>query len=88
MVGVRRGAGVVLVHPMWCGGAMPRMQVTCPALSLCCQTRHLPVTPPLPLSCPSFANSCWHADTSTRQSFNTLFGACPYCSTPITVKVA
>lgn len=26
------------------------------------------------------------ADASTRQSFNTLFGACPYCSAPITVK--
>ena len=29
-----------------------------------------------------------NADTSTRQSFNTLFGACPYCSAPITVKVS
>lgn len=27
-----------------------------------------------------------NSDTSTRQSFNTLFGACPYCSAPITVK--
>jgi hypothetical protein len=27
-----------------------------------------------------------NADTSTRHSFNTLFGACPYCSAPITVK--
>ena len=26
------------------------------------------------------------ADPSTQQSFNTLFGACPYCAAPITVK--
>jgi hypothetical protein len=26
------------------------------------------------------------ADTSTRQSFNKLFGACPYCSSAITVN--
>lgn len=34
------------------------------------------------------APSAVPTDTSTRQSFNTLFGACPYCSAPITVKVA
>ncbi len=28
-----------------------------------------------------------NADTATRSSFNTLFGACPYCSDPITVRV-
>ncbi|KAL4418745.1 hypothetical protein ABPG77_006418 [Micractinium sp. CCAP 211/92] len=27
-----------------------------------------------------------NSDASTRQSFNTLFGSCPYCSAPITVK--
>jgi E3 ubiquitin-protein ligase FANCL len=27
------------------------------------------------------------ADPSTRQSFNTLFGACPYCAAAITVQV-
>ncbi|PSC68290.1 E3 ubiquitin-ligase FANCL [Micractinium conductrix] len=27
-----------------------------------------------------------NSDQTTRQSFNTLFGACPYCSAPITVK--
>jgi E3 ubiquitin-protein ligase FANCL len=26
------------------------------------------------------------ATSTTRQSFDTLFGACPYCSAPITVK--
>lgn len=26
------------------------------------------------------------ADTTTRSSFNTLFGTCPYCSDPITVR--
>lgn len=50
---------------------------TCPSPHLC----HSPTLLAQP-------NSCWHADTSTRQSFNTLFGACPYCSSPITVKVA
>ena len=27
------------------------------------------------------------SDSSTRQSYNTLFGLCPYCSEPITVKL-
>lgn len=39
-----------------------------------------------------FHRSClveWlNSDTATRQSFSTLFGTCPYCSAPITVKVS
>lgn len=37
-------------------------------------------------ACPLALPHPLQADTSTRQSFNTLFGACPYCSAPITVK--
>ena len=29
----------------------------------------------------------WLRSASTRQSFDTMFGNCPYCSEPITVKV-
>lgn len=38
-----------------------------------------------------FHRSClveWlNSDTSTRRSFNTIFGTCPYCADPLSVKV-
>eukprot|EP00761_Pharyngomonas_kirbyi_P007167 gb/GECH01007176.1/.p1 GENE.gb/GECH01007176.1/~~gb/GECH01007176.1/.p1 ORF type:complete len:367 (+),score=37.66 gb/GECH01007176.1/:1-1101(+) len=44
-----------------------------------------------PQCCQPFHRQCLHdwlrAIPSTRQSFDTLFGQCPYCSSPITVKM-
>ena len=62
--------------------APPCTMAACSANCHARRERLLSFLGPLP------AAPCRAADTSTRQSFNTLFGACPYCSSPITVKVA